>query len=548
MKYLLIACNLLVITTSVIAQVTTDPSTGNVGIKNNSPTYTLDVNGTLRTTSDAIVPYLNGQYIGPGLNGTSNLAVGREVLNNPNSTGNGNVAVGIGILKSNTSGFWNIGFGTNVLSLNTTGYQNVGIGIYALNSNTGGNNNTSVGYAALSGNTIGYENSAYGYGAVASNTSGVRNVGIGTQSLYLMTNGYMNTCVGYAAGFNLTSGGGNTFVGSYQSAGVTGNDNTIIGASPGFVPIGLTTGNSNTIIGGNINNLAPNLSGHVILADGEGHQRIVVNENGNVGVNNNEPLELLHLKGGNVSGIRLESSINCSIVDFYSHGANHNYRLSSGYSTDGVEILASAEASGSPVNSILTAKYNGYVGIGTTNPAYNLDVKNQLRIGAQGGNDFTLIGGGAGLGASVKLFFSDGVENTRLTVNNDSWLNASHGNVLIGKTSQLNTSYKLDVAGRLRADQVVVNTTGADFVFKSDYNLLPLTKVYAYIRAYHHLPDVPSQTQMQNEGMDVGELNRRLLQKVEELTLYVIQQQKDIKSLKASNRKLHQKIQHLYSR
>lgn len=105
------------------------------------------------------------------------------------------------------------------------------------------------------------------------------------------------------------------------------------------------------------------------------------------------------------------------------------------------------------------------------------------------------------------------------------------GNVLIGKTTQTNTSYKLDVAGVVRANSIVVNTTGADFVFDDKYKLRPLSELKNYVQSNRHLPEIPSANQMKENGMDVGELNKRLLQKIEELTLYLIKQETRIRKL-----------------
>lgn len=100
------------------------------------------------------------------------------------------------------------------------------------------------------------------------------------------------------------------------------------------------------------------------------------------------------------------------------------------------------------------------------------------------------------------------------------------GNVLIGKVSQANTGYLLDVNGSARINQVVVNTTGADFVFDTAYRMAPLSEVEAYIRQQHHLPDISPAGEMEKEGLDVGENQTKLLQKIEELTLYIIEQNK----------------------
>ena len=64
------------------------------------------------------------------------------------------------------------------------------------------------------------------------------------------------------------------------------------------------------------------------------------------------------------------------------------------------------------------------------------------------------------------------------------------------------------------------------------YKLPKLSEVKNYIETNHHLPEIPSAEEMQKEGMNVGELNTKLLQKIEELTLYLIDQQKEIEQLK----------------
>jgi hypothetical protein len=99
-----------------------------------------------------------------------------------------------------------------------------------------------------------------------------------------------------------------------------------------------------------------------------------------------------------------------------------------------------------------------------------------------------------------------------------------NGNVLIGKTTQTNSTCKLDVNGKIRANEVVVNTTGADFVFGPDYKLLSLREVEKYITKNKHLPGINSADEMKENGMNVSEIQTKLLQKIEELTLYIIKQ------------------------
>ncbi|WP_298737880.1 hypothetical protein [uncultured Chitinophaga sp.] len=119
-------------------------------------------------------------------------------------------------------------------------------------------------------------------------------------------------------------------------------------------------------------------------------------------------------------------------------------------------------------------------------------------------------------------FFTQGIP--RITI-------AGDGNVGIGTTAI--TGYKLAVNGEAIFTRVKVKPFSGwpDYVFSKDYKLLPLQEVEKYVKDNNHLPDVPSAAEVEKEGLDLGEMNKRLLQKVEELTLYIIEQQKSILSL-----------------
>ena len=95
-----------------------------------------------------------------------------------------------------------------------------------------------------------------------------------------------------------------------------------------------------------------------------------------------------------------------------------------------------------------------------------------------------------------------------------------------------NPQYSLDVNGTIRAKEIRVETTGADFVFADDYQLRPLSEVKAFIAENKHLPEIQSAQEMQENGVSVSELQTRLLQKIEELTLYILQQDETIQELR----------------
>ena len=85
--------------------------------------------------------------------------------------------------------------------------------------------------------------------------------------------------------------------------------------------------------------------------------------------------------------------------------------------------------------------------------------------------------------------------------------------------------------GVVRTNQIRLNvTTFPDYVFANNYKLMPLEEVDAYIKKYKHLPNVPTETEVVKEGMNVGQINTLLVEKVEELTLYTIEQEKKLKN------------------
>ena len=96
-----------------------------------------------------------------------------------------------------------------------------------------------------------------------------------------------------------------------------------------------------------------------------------------------------------------------------------------------------------------------------------------------------------------------------------------HGNVGIGTTSP---THKLSVNGTIRTKEVIVDTGWADYVFNPGYRLKPLKEIAVYIKANHHLPDIPSEAEVKENGVSLGEMQSKLLAKIEELTLHVIQE------------------------
>lgn len=106
----------------------------------------------------------------------------------------------------------------------------------------------------------------------------------------------------------------------------------------------------------------------------------------------------------------------------------------------------------------------------------------------------------------------------------------TNGNVGIGTK---NPTSSLDVIGSIRAHEVkVCLNQGCDYVFEENYNLMPLSELSTFVKTNKHLPEVATAAEMESEGINLSEMNALLLKKIEELTLYIIQQNDEIQLLK----------------
>ncbi|RPD41900.1 hypothetical protein EG028_06985 [Chitinophaga barathri] len=114
------------------------------------------------------------------------------------------------------------------------------------------------------------------------------------------------------------------------------------------------------------------------------------------------------------------------------------------------------------------------------------------------------------------------------------------GNIGMGVNPQ--AAYKLSVNGTVGARKVkVTQETWADYVFKAGYKMPTIAETEAFIQANKHLPGIPSEKEIIKDGIDVGEMNKLLLQKIEEQMLYIIEMNKEMKELKKEVKELKDK-------
>jgi hypothetical protein len=172
---------------------------------------------------------------------------------------------------------------------------------------------------------------------------------------------------------------------------------------------------------------------------------------------------------------------------------------------------------------------SGPVGIGTSSPnsMVALDVNGKAFVrslfyvndimGGDGGD--IRIGPNTGANSST-IFMVGGVNPTEvMRVNYNTYVG-------IGTSSPKN---KLDVNGTIHSKEVKVDMLNwSDFVFKKEYNLPTLQEVEKHIAEKGHLENIPTEKEVLENGINLGEMNAKLLQKIEELTLYSIQQNKKI--------------------
>ncbi|MDR0506374.1 MAG: hypothetical protein LBH32_06115 [Dysgonamonadaceae bacterium] len=197
-------------------------------------------------------------------------------------------------------------------------------------------------------------------------------------------------------------------------------------------------------------------------------------------------------------------------------------------------------------NRILTI--DGKVGIGIASPLSRLHISGDIRLSGSGseGNPLILHNTSktqAGQAMEWKIFNMTGAYGNSLQFCAYDYIGCTtggmcanrftimdNGNVGIGTISP---TAKLEVNGVIRTKEVKIETANwSDFVFKKDYLLPSLQSVSEHIESHGHLPDIPSEQEVMENGVNMGEMQVKLLQKIEELTLYVIEQNRTIEILK----------------
>jgi hypothetical protein len=178
-------------------------------------------------------------------------------------------------------------------------------------------------------------------------------------------------------------------------------------------------------------------------------------------------------------------------------------------------------------NTKMTILPSGNVGIGIVNPQTRLHVNSDLRLGGEYNTSSTL-----SFSPSQRIIWSvlnGQYASMAFDASEIVFHKNTTGGVTIGNVP-IPTGYRLAVDGNVIAEKVKVKNSNAwpDFVFRKDYQLTSLSEIEKYVNENSHLPEMPSAAEVEKDGQDLGEMNRLLLKKVEELTLYLIEQNKHI--------------------
>lgn len=377
----------------------------------------------------------------------------------------------------------NVGIGTAspAFKLDVSGDINMAAGNYLringiriLRDNAlSGDNNVFLGDFADTALSPGFRCTAVGSFSLSKNSGGY-NTAVGSTSLMNNTTGSSNTGIGEKALQGNTTGTLNTAVGSGAlQASTTASKNTAVG----FQSLLANTASFNTAVG--YFSLNANTTGSTNTA--LGLQALLLNTTGS----NNTAL------GGNCLFANTTGNDNTSV----GFGLFSN---STGSENTGVGFGAlSGNISGT-----------GNTAIGSNADVSGNNLTNATAIGynSKVSQSNTLILGGTGTYAV---------------------------NVGIGVT---NPQYRLSVNGTIQTTEVRVETGWADYVFNKNYKLKSLSEVENYIQQNNHLPDMPTASEIQKNGLAVGETQTKMMEKIEELTLYVIELQKEVDALKSEKK------------
>jgi hypothetical protein len=368
---------------------------------------------------------------------------------------------------------------------------------------------------------LGSTNTSFGSDALTATTTSTNNTAIGANALMRTTTGGWNTAVGQNSLINNTTGANNTAVGNEALVNLIG----------GSANVGIGRQSGNNITGGNGNVIIGNSAGPTVAEGGVISSKLYIDNIQNFGAGRNTPLIFGDFASQDlIFNVAINSS---SRVTINSGGTN----------SSGLRFTDLNNTSTSLPNTIQN------------------NVRKVLSVnGNLGGGDVILVN-------DVNIYDEDGTLTGNRTVNMADkkmiFDTQAQGRIYIGDTNQTNpfivgagnnfppvsvpeSDYRLLVEGGILTEKVKIalrhsGTDWADYVFANDYKLMPLKEVENFVKANKHLPGISSANDLVKNGLDVADMQAKQMGKIEELTLYIIKQDKAIEELKAQVKALTEK-------
>lgn len=255
----------------------------------------------------------------------------------------------------------------------------------------------------------------------------------------------------------------------------------------------------------------------IIIDGGFGYPRsgtVIQPDNGKVGIGNTAPSAKLEVTG--------------------------NSAVYSDFATYSGTTVNSPLPNGKEPTLVISEKPSGTM---TWNVGGQVTYRGGLSFGRGGPGIYSVNPNPAGSTFYGDLRFHTTVWNGSDYNNYDRMVITQEGSVGIGT---VNPVYKLDVCGTIRAKEIKVDMLGGcDFVFESDYKLMDLNKLEEFVTRNKHLPEIASEKEMIQNGLEMKEFQMKLLQKIEELTLYTIEQNKKIEKQNKKSEKQEQELKML---
>ena len=330
--------------------------------------------------------------------------------------------------------------------------------------------------------------------------------------------------------------------------------NAIVSPAAGLTVYETTTGTLWVYNGSNWNQLTSGVPPSSLWQT-SATRNFVYNTTDSIGIGTSVPSEKLHLSNGQLRMNRTTLSAENNIV-FNMPNANVAGEFEglkfqvfgNDYASIGLlnapAILPAIVGLRLSANGIfsndLFIKNNGNVGIGTNNPQDNFHVAGNVLMDGINPN-LRLQNGGVDKG-----FVQLSGDNLRIGTNSTNVdgkfvirtggadrVFVDGAGMSIGTTTAA-AGYMLRLGGRMICEEVKVKLEGSwpDYVFKPDYKLISLAHLEGFINKHGHLPSIPTAAEIKSNGLELGDMQQKMMEKIEELTLYIIQLKKEMDTMK----------------